>query len=80
MQTGLIGLKGLMRERGLTYRVAALRAGMGVNTLCNKINGKSAFTAPEMEALAMVLGIPSGHIVRYFFPGMDRVKAEVPQD
>lgn len=63
-------LKGVIRGQGLTYQELAGKAGMGVNTLSNKLNGKSDFDAGEIESVASVLGIGAAEVARYFFPGM----------
>lgn len=63
-------LKGVVRGQGLTYQELAGKAGMGVNTLSNKLNGKSSFDADEIESIASVLGIGAAEVARYFFPGM----------
>lgn len=50
-------LRGWFARRRLTHGGAAQPAGMTPNTLSRKLNGKGAFTLPELEAITGYLGI-----------------------
>ncbi len=63
----LDGLKGLMRERGSSYRSVAAEVGIGFNTLSNKVNGKSDFTLTELCRIIAVLNMDETEIWRIFF-------------
>ena len=64
----LNALKGLIREKGASYRRIADEIGMGTNTLSNKINGFYPMTAAEMEQIATILDINPGDVARFFMP------------
>lgn len=64
----LNALKGLIREKGASYRRIADEIGMGTNTLSNKINGYFAFTGDEMQQIATILGIDPKDITYFFLP------------
>ena len=61
-------LKGKIRARGKTYADVALEMRIGVNTLSNKLNGISSFTATEMIQLAKILQLGRDEILACFFP------------
>ncbi len=58
-------LKGRIVEKGLTQGDVANRLGISKTALNNKINGKTEFTAREIKALVIILGI--NDIDAYFF-------------
>lgn len=64
----LNALKGRIREKGTSYRELAGELGIGANTLSDKINGFYPFNTSEMEALASLLDISPGDVVRFFMP------------
>lgn len=49
-------VKGVLREKELTYQQAADALGICVASLNHKINGKSDFTIQEAQALANLTG------------------------
>lgn len=62
-------LKGRLREKGLTYKEAAGKLGMGINTLSDKLNGSSSFTLDEADKLAKLLEIKDDELREHFFLG-----------
>lgn len=64
----LSALKGLMREKNLTYREMAARLPMALNTLNDKLNGYSLLNSEEIQSIIFELGIPTDLIPKYFFP------------
>lgn len=68
----LNALKGLIREKGTSYRKVSNEIGIAVNTLSDKINGFYPINLEEVEKIAKVLSIPDSEIVKYFFPNMMR--------
>jgi len=68
----LSALKGLIREKGLSYRKISDSISIGVNTLCDKINGYYIMTADDIENICKELDIIPQDIPKYFFPNMLR--------
>lgn len=64
----LVGLKGLIRQRGLSYQSIARKMCMGTSTFSNKINGFYAFNVDEMEQIATILEIAPKDIAYFFMP------------
>lgn len=64
----LSALKGLIRERGTSYRELSKDIGIATPTLSNKINGFTCFNAVEIDALCDLLDIHEKDVVKYFFP------------
>lgn len=62
-------LKGRLREKGLTYKEAAEKLGMGVNTISDKLNGARSFTLDEADKLAKLLELTVDEVHTHFFPG-----------
>lgn len=50
-------LLGKMAERGYTQKMLADSLGVEVNTISNKINGKSSFTLEQADCICSVLEI-----------------------
>lgn len=68
----LSALKGRIREKGSSYRKLAKTICMGLNTLCEKVNGYYAMTAEDIEKICEELDILPQDIPKYFFPSMLR--------
>lgn len=66
----LRALKGLIREKGTSYRKISEAIGITVNTFNDKINGFYPFSAPEIKDICNILDISGNDIVKYFFPDM----------
>lgn len=64
----LNALKGLIREKKLSYEKVAAHVGIATNTFSDKVNGFNALSAPEMEVIAEVLEMDPEHVARYFMP------------
>lgn len=73
----LNSLKGLITEKGSSYKKVAHAIGMAVNTLSDKINGFYAMSIPEAEAIADFFEIPPMEMPKYFFPSMLRNSTKV---
>lgn len=67
MYRELVELKGLMREKKVTYEILAKHLEMSISALSNKINGKSVFDILEANTIAIFLDIPKEKIYVYFF-------------
>ncbi len=63
-------LKGLMREKGETYRSLSKKTGIPLNTLSNKINGYSLFDICESVSMCSVLDIDLRDIPIFFAPNV----------
>ena len=66
-QQGLRKLKGLLTERGITYKELATEIGIETATMSNKINGKAYFNLKEVEDICNSLDISALDVGRYFF-------------
>lgn len=64
----LSALKGLIREKGTSYRAVAKETGIATATFSNKINGYACFDAVEIDAICDQLEIHENVAWRYFFP------------
>ena len=64
----LPALKGLIREKGESYRKCAKEIGIAVPTFSNKINGFACFDAMEIDGLCDFLEIHEKEVGKYFFP------------
>lgn len=64
----LWALKGLLREKQMTYQIFGKKMGVGTNTLCNKLNGNTPLNTREITRMMEILEIEHEHMVRYFFP------------
>lgn len=64
----LAALKGLIREKGTSYRKIADEIGIATATFSNKINGFTCFDAMEIDAICDQLDIQEREVGRYFFP------------
>ena len=60
-------LLGRIREHGLTQRSLAEVIHINPATLNAKLNGKNAFTTPEIVGICKELCIPNEEIGSYFF-------------
>lgn len=60
-------LLGRIRECGLTQRNLAETIHINPATLSAKLNGKNAFTTPEIVGICKTLNIQNDEIVAYFF-------------
>lgn len=68
----LNALKGLLREKKITYRELSKKTGISLNALFCKINGKSLFNTDEIIKVCNATGIEGDDVVKYFFPRMLR--------
>ena len=64
--TELNKLKGRITENGETYRSLSRKTGIPLNTLSNKINGKSLFDIIEVSKICAELEIPPVEIPIFF--------------
>lgn len=60
-------LKGRIREKNLSQHSLAQKIGITDNALSFKLNGKSYFTAKEINDICSILGIDQDDISVYFF-------------
>lgn len=60
-------LKGLLREKKISYKHISNLIDMNYTTFSDKINGHSSFTLNETNKLINILEIPSNEIYEYFF-------------
>lgn len=63
----LVELKGLMKEKKLTYQEMSEYLGLALSAFCYKINGKSVFNVIEVDKICSKLEISKNDIARYFF-------------
>lgn len=63
-------LKGKIREKNETYKSLSEKTGISINSLCNRLNGKTTFSIDEMDYLCNVLDISAHEIPKYFFNRM----------
>ena len=63
----LVELKGLLREKKISYVNLAKYLKMSLSALSNKINGKSVFNLLEVMKIADYVGILKENIPIYFF-------------
>lgn len=63
----LVELKGLMREKKITYQEMARYLEMALSAFCNKINGFSIFNIVEVDKICKKLDICKKNIPVYFF-------------
>ena len=63
----LVELKGLIRQKKMTYQGLADLMGISLSALCDKINGFSIFLLTEVAQIAKILEISIDKIVFYFF-------------
>lgn len=68
----LVKLKGLMREKKMSYRKLSKETKISVDALNNKINGYSLLNTEEIDKIVSVLEISPDNIIKYFFPQMLR--------
>ncbi len=68
----LVKLKGLMREKKISYRKLSKETKISVDALNNKINGYSLLNTEEIYKIVDVLEISPENIILYFFPQMLR--------
>ena len=60
-------LKGLLREKNITYKKIASLIGINYTTFSDKINGYSDFTLNEANNIIQQLQIGKDEIYNYFF-------------
>lgn len=63
----LVELKGILRQKKITYETLAKHLKMSMSALSNKINGKSVFNIVEINRIASFVGIVKEDISFYFF-------------
>lgn len=63
----LVELKGLMREKKITYQEMADYLQIALSAFCNKINGISIFDIVEANKISKKLEICKNNIHIYFF-------------
>jgi len=63
----LVELKGILRQKKITYETLAKHLKMSMSALSNKINGKSVFNIIEINRIASFVGIVKEDISFYFF-------------
>ena len=56
-----------VEESGMKRYVIAERCGMNKRTLQNKLNGRSVFTAPEIQSISHVLRLSKAERDNIFF-------------
>ena len=66
----LNALKGKIRAEKTNYKEVAIKMGIEISTLNNKINGYTAFNISEAEKMVEILNIDVENINFYFFPEM----------
>ena len=64
----LSALKGLITEKGTSYREISKNINIALPTFSNKINGFSCFSAIEIDAICDSLDIRETDVSKYFFP------------
>lgn len=60
-------LLGKIKERGYTQEKLAIEIGRDKSSMNAKLNGKSTFTAKEIDCICKVLDISNNEIGDYFF-------------
>lgn len=63
----LVELKGILREKKISYEILAKHLEISISALSNKINGKSLFDILEASKIIEFAGILREEIPRYFF-------------
>ena len=63
----LTKLKGLLREKKITYEKLAKEIGMSLSAFSNKINGITIFDLVDVANIAEIVGIKKEDIYLYFF-------------
>ena len=74
--TDLRELKGLLRKKGYSYSKISKLLGIGSGAFNDKINGFSAFKAPEIEQMVSIFEIDLADMSLYFFPDLLKPKQE----
>lgn len=59
-------IKGRITEMGETYRSISEKTGIPLNSLSNKINGKSLFDILEVSKICAALDIPANEFPIFF--------------
>ena len=65
-------LKGLMREKGITYRGLSDIIGVPLNSLNNKLQGHTLFDIIEVSKVCAALDIDSSEIPIFFCPNVTK--------
>lgn len=60
-------LRGRIREKGLTEQDFARQLNLSRTSLSLRLNGKTAWNLPEIEASCQILSIPDTEVPEYFF-------------
>ena len=60
-------LLGRIREFGITQEKMAKEIGINKSTLSSKLNGRTSFTAFEIDKICKLLDISNAEIGAYFF-------------
>ncbi len=63
----LVELKGIMREKKITYVEMAAYLDMALSAFSNKINGKSIFNIVEADKIMEKLNVEKENAYIYFF-------------
>ena len=62
-------LRGRIKEKGLTEQDFARKLNLSRTSLSLRLNGKTAWNLPEIEATCEILSIPETQVSDYFFNG-----------
>lgn len=63
----LVELKGILREKKITYEALSRFLKMSLSAFSNKINGKSVFNLLEANKIGQQVGIKREDMGTYFF-------------
>lgn len=63
----MIYLKGLLKEKKVTYEIVSKAMNITISSFSDKINGKSIFNIDEAKFLIDYLGIKADMIPKYIF-------------
>lgn len=63
----LVELKGILREKKISYESLSQQLKMSISALSNKVNGKSVFDILEADKISKLIGIKKEEIPKYFF-------------
>lgn len=64
----LAALKGLLRERKITYSKIAEKTGLSTRSFSQRINGHPPFNMVEAKRISEYFRFTPGEVNRYFFP------------
>ncbi len=63
----MIYLKGLLKEKKITYEIISRAMNITISSFSDKINGKSIFNIDEAKFIIDYLGIKTDMIPKYIF-------------